>query len=105
MYDYESKYAPGGSEHIMPAPVHPKAYEDALDISRRAHRALGCRGVSRADLRYDDTAGEPGRMVLLEINTQPGMTPTSLVPDIAKYNGIGFVELVRWIVENAACDS
>jgi D-alanine-D-alanine ligase len=105
MYDYESKYAPGGSEHIMPAPVHPKAYEDALEISRRAHRALGCRGVSRADLRYDDTAGEPGRMVLLEINTQPGMTPTSLVPDIAKYNGIGFVELVRWIVENAACDS
>ena len=105
MYDYESKYAPGGSEHLMPAPVHPKAYEAALDIGRRAHRALGCRGVSRADLRYDDTAGEPGRMVLLEINTQPGMTPTSLVPDIAKYNGIGFVELVRWIVENAACDS
>ncbi|HEX4194112.1 MAG TPA: D-alanine--D-alanine ligase [Stellaceae bacterium] len=105
MYDYESKYAPGGSEHIMPAPVHPKAYEAALDISRRAHRALGCRGVSRADLRYDDTGGEPGRMVLLEINTQPGMTPTSLVPDIAKYNGISFIELVRWMVENAACDS
>ncbi|HEY1504181.1 MAG TPA: D-alanine--D-alanine ligase [Stellaceae bacterium] len=105
MYDYESKYAPGGSEHIMPAPVHPKAYEAALDISERAHRALGCRGVSRADLRYDDTAGEPGHMVLLEINTQPGMTPTSLVPDIAKFNGISFIELVRWMVENAACDS
>jgi D-alanine-D-alanine ligase len=105
MYDYESKYAPGGSEHLMPAPVHPYAYQAALDVARRAHRALGCRGVSRADLRYDDTAGEPGRMVLLEINTQPGMTPTSLVPDIARYHGISFVELVRWIVENAACDS
>ena len=105
MYDYQAKYAPGGSEHIMPAPVHPEAYQAALDIGRRAHRALGCRGVSRADLRYDDTAGEPGRLVLLEINTQPGMTPTSLVPDIARYHGISFVGLVRWMVENAACDS
>ena len=67
----------------MPAPIHPAAYQEALDIALRAHRALGCRGVSRADLRYDDTGGEPGRMVLLEVNTQPGMTPTSLVPDIA----------------------
>jgi D-alanine-D-alanine ligase len=105
MYDYTAKYAPGGSTHIMPAPIHPRAYAEALDISLRAHRALGCRGVSRADLRYDDTAGEPGRMILLEVNTQPGMTPTSLVPDIAKHAGIDFVELVRWIVENAACDS
>jgi D-alanine-D-alanine ligase len=105
MYDYEAKYAPGGSEHLMPAPIHPEAYQAALDIGRTAHRALGCRGVSRADLRYDDTAGEPGRMILLEINTQPGMTPTSLVPDIARYHGISFVELVRWMVENAACDS
>jgi D-alanine-D-alanine ligase len=105
MYDYTAKYAPGGSTHIMPAPIHPRAYAQALDISLRAHRALGCRGVSRADLRYDDTAGEPGRMILLEVNTQPGMTPTSLVPDIAKHAGINFVELVRWMVENAACDS
>ena len=104
MYDYESKYAPGGSEHIMPAPIHPEAYAAALDIGLRAHRALGCRGVSRADLRYDDTKGEPGRLVLLEINTQPGMTPTSLVPDIARHQGIDFAELVRWMVENAACD-
>ena len=104
MYDYEAKYAPGGSEHIMPAPIHPKAYDAALDIGVRAHRALGCRGVSRADLRYDDTAGEPGRLVLLEVNTQPGMTPTSLVPDIARACGISFPELVRWMVENAACD-
>lgn len=105
MYDYTAKYAPGGSEHIMPAPVHPQAYAAALDIGLRAHQALGCRGVSRADLRYDDTAGEPGHMVLLEVNTQPGMTPTSLVPDIARHNGIDFVELVRWIVEHAACNS
>jgi D-alanine-D-alanine ligase len=105
MYDYTAKYAPGGSTHIMPAPIHPHAYAQALDISLRAHRALGCRGVSRADLRYDDTAGEPGRMILLEVNTQPGMTPTSLVPDIAKHAGVDFVELVRWMVENAACDS
>jgi D-alanine-D-alanine ligase len=105
MYDYTAKYAPGGSTHIMPAPIHQRAYEQALDISLRAHRALGCRGVSRADLRYDDTAGEPGRLVLLEVNTQPGMTPTSLVPDIAKHAGIDFAALVRWMVENAACDS
>jgi D-alanine-D-alanine ligase len=103
-YDYESKYASGGSEHLVPAPIHPEAYAAALDIGLRAHQALGCRGVSRADLRYDDTSGEPGRMVLLEINTQPGMTPTSLVPDLARYNGIDFTQLVRWIVENAACD-
>jgi D-alanine-D-alanine ligase len=105
MYDYAAKYAPGGSQHLMPAPIHPRAYEEALDVSLRAHRALGCRGVTRADLRYDDTAGEPGRMVLLEVNTQPGMTPTSLVPDIARHAGIDFVALVRWMVENAACDS
>jgi D-alanine-D-alanine ligase len=105
MYDYTAKYAPGGSQHLMPAPIHPRAYEEALDVSLRAHRALGCRGVTRADLRYDDTAGEPGRMVLLEVNTQPGMTPTSLVPDIARHAGIDFVALVRWMVENAACDS
>ena len=104
-YDYESKYASGGSDHLVPAPIHPDAYRAALDIGLHAHQALGCRGVSRADLRYDDTAGEPGRMVLLEINTQPGMTPTSLVPDIARYVGIDFIELVRWIVEHAACDS
>jgi D-alanine-D-alanine ligase len=105
MYDYNAKYAPGGSAHIVPAPIHAQAYAQALDISLRAHRAVGCRGVSRADLRYDDTAGEPGRMILLEINTQPGMTPTSLVPDLAKQAGIGFAELVRWMVENASCDS
>jgi len=104
-YDYTAKYAVGGSDHLMPAPIHKTAYAQALDIALRAHRALGCRGVSRADLRYDDTKGEPGRMVLLEINTQPGMTPTSLVPDIARHAGIEFPALVRWMVENAACDT
>lgn len=105
LYDYDAKYAPGGSTHLMPAPIHKRACDEALDISLRAHQALGCRGVSRADLRYDDTQGEPGRLILLEVNTQPGMTPTSLVPDIARHAGIGFAELVRWMVENAACDS
>jgi D-alanine-D-alanine ligase len=104
-YDYESKYGEGGSDHLVPAPIHPVAYEEAMDVSLRAHRALGCRGVSRADLRYDDTAGEPGRMILLEINTQPGMTPTSLVPDLARHAGISFGELVRWMVDNAALDT
>lgn len=103
-YDYTAKYAPGGSRHIVPAPLPPEDYECALEVALRAHRALGCRGVSRADLRYDDTAGEPGRLVLLEVNTQPGMTPTSLVPDIARHVGIEFPALVRWMVENAACD-
>ncbi len=105
MYDYEAKYAPGGSRHLVPAPIHPTAYEAALAIGLAAHRALGCRGVSRSDLRYDETDGEPGRLVLLELNTQPGMTPTSLVPDIARYAGISFPELVSWMVENASCDS
>lgn len=103
-YDYDSKYAPGGSEHLMPAPIHADAYEEVCAVSLAAHKALGCRGVSRADFRYDDTKGEPGRVVLLEVNTQPGMTPTSLVPDIARHQGIGYGALVRWIVENAALD-
>ena len=103
-YDYTAKYATGGSDHIVPAPMHPRAYDEAMAIGLKAHQALGCRGVSRADLRYDDTAGEPGQLYLLEVNTQPGMTPTSLVPDIARHAGIEFDELVRWMVENAACD-
>ena len=89
-YDYEAKYTEGRADHYMPAPIHPDAYEEALDIALTAHRTLGCRGVSRADLRYDDTAGEPGRFYLLEINTQPGMTPLSLVPEIAADVGISF---------------
>ncbi len=104
-YDYDSKYATGGSEHLYPAPIHPAVYEEACQIGVTAHRSLGCRGVSRSDLRYDDTDGEPGRLYLLEVNTQPGMTPTSLVPDLAAANGISFGSLVTWLVENARCDA
>jgi D-alanine-D-alanine ligase len=102
-YDYTAKYAPGGSEHLIPAPIPAQLYEEALNIALRAHQVLGCRGVSRADLRYDDTLEGTGRLYLLEVNTQPGMTPTSLVPDIARHIGIGFDELVAWMVENASC--
>ena len=103
-YDYTAKYAVGGSDHLTPAPIPAAIYEQALNIALRAHRALGCRGVTRADLRYDDTTEELGELYLLELNTQPGMTPTSLVPDIARHVGIEFDELVAWMVENAACD-
>ncbi len=102
-YDYESKYADGGSRHIIPAPVHPDIYAQAMQVAVAAHRALGCRGATRCDFRYDDTAGEPGRLVLLEINTQPGLTATSLLPEQAAYCGMSFPKLCAWMVENAAC--
>lgn len=102
-YDYEAKYADGGSRHVIPAPVHPEIYTRAMDVALRAHRALGCRGASRCDFRYDDTAGEPGRLVLLELNTQPGLTPTSLLPEQAAHLGMSFPQLCAWMVENAAC--
>jgi D-alanine-D-alanine ligase len=102
-YDYESKYGDGGSHHIVPAVVHPDIYAQAMDVALKAHRALGCRGASRADFRYDDTHGEPGRLVLLEINTQPGLTPTSLLPEQAAHVGISFPRLCAWMVENASC--
>ena len=104
-YDYVAKYTPGASQHVMPAPIHADAYRGACDLGVAAHKALGCRGVSRVDLRYDDTHGEPGQLYLLEVNTQPGMTPTSLVPEIAQHNGVSFEALVSWMVENAACDA
>jgi D-alanine-D-alanine ligase len=102
-YDYEAKYAEGGSRHVVPALVHPDAYARALEIALAAHRALGCRGATRADFRYDDTEGEPGRLVLLEVNTQPGLTPTSLLPEQAAYRGMSFAELCAWMVEQATC--
>ena len=102
-YDYESKYADGGSRHIIPAEVHPEAYARAMTVAVSAHRTLGCRGATRCDFRYDDTAGEPGRLVLLELNTQPGLTPTSLLPEQAAHLGISFPQLCTWMVENAAC--
>jgi D-alanine-D-alanine ligase len=100
-YDYEAKYADGGSRHAIPAPIHPDAAQQAMAVAVAAHRALGCRGVSRADFRYDDTQGEPGRLYLLEVNTQPGMTRTSLVPEQAAHVGIPFPALCAWMVEQA----
>jgi D-alanine-D-alanine ligase len=102
-YDYDSKYADGGSRHVLPAPVHRDTAARALDLALAAHRALGCRGATRADFRYDDTEGEPGRLVLLEVNTQPGMTPTSLLPEQAAHCGMDFPALCAWMVEQAAC--
>lgn len=103
-YDFEAKYSDGGSEHVLPAKLPKKIYDEAMDISVRAHVALGCRGVSRSDLRYDDTQGEPGRLIILETNTQPGMTPTSLAPEQAAYLGMPYPKLCRWLVEDASCD-
>ncbi len=103
-YDYTAKYAPGGSIHVWPAPLPRGDYDEALRLALLAHQTLGCRGVSRADLRYDDSVA-PGRLYLLEVNTQPGMTATSLVPDIAGHVGIPFPQLVAWMVENAVCDT
>ena len=103
-YDYEAKYAQGGSIHVLPAKIPDAVAKDALALAERAHAALGCRGVSRTDLRYDDTVKGRHRLVLLETNTQPGMTPTSLVPEQAAFNGLSYQKLCRWIVEDASCD-
>jgi len=99
-YDYEAKYAPGGSTHELPARLPAAIFERCLREAERAHAAMGCRGVSRSDFRYDDVKDV---LVLLEINTQPGMTPTSLAPEQAAYVGMDFESLVRWMVEDASC--
>ena len=99
-YDYEAKYAAGGSRHVLPAQILPNVYQEVRRLALAAHQALGCRGVSRADFRYDDRG--TGELVCLEINTQPGMTETSLVPELAAYAGITFDELVKWMVEDAS---
>ena len=101
-YDYEAKYAPGGSKHLLPAPISPFVYQEARRLALAAHRALGCRGVSRADFRFDDGVEGTGGLVCLEVNTQPGMTETSLVPELAAHAGITFDELVQWMVEDAS---
>jgi D-alanine-D-alanine ligase len=103
-YDYEAKYAPGGSKHLLPAPVPPAVYEECRRLSLAAHRALGCRGVTRADFRYDEARAGLQGLFCLEVNTQPGMTETSLVPEMAAHAGISFEELVRWMVEDASLD-
>jgi D-alanine-D-alanine ligase len=103
-YGYDAKYAKGGSRHILPAILKPNIYHKVQELTLRAHRALGCRGVSRADFRFDETKGDEGELVCLEVNTQPGMTETSLVPDMAAYAGMSFREVVAWMVEDASCD-
>ena len=101
-YDYEAKYAPGGSKHVLPAQISPFVYQEVRRLALKAHCALGCRGVSRADFRYDDRSGGTEGLVCLEVNTQPGMTETSLVPELAAHAGMTFDELVRWMVEDAS---
>jgi D-alanine-D-alanine ligase len=101
-YDYEAKYAPGGSKHLLPAPISPFVYQEVRRLALLAHQALGCRGVTRADFRYDDRSSGTEGLVCLEVNTQPGMTETSLVPELAVHAGMTFDELVRWMVDDAS---
>jgi D-alanine-D-alanine ligase len=103
-YDYEAKYAPGGSKHILPAPIAPAVYEECRRLSLAAHQALGCRGVTRADFRFDDSLTGLQGLACLEVNTQPGMTEVSLVPELAAHAGLSFVDLVRWMIEDASLE-
>ena len=103
-YDYRAKYTEGFASHLVPAPLSPELYEAVMDAALRAHRVLGCRGVSRADFRLDPAQPGEAGLYLLEVNTQPGMTPLSLVPEQAAYRGIGFGDLVERLVEEARCD-
>jgi D-alanine-D-alanine ligase len=104
-YDYESKYTPGGSQHVLPADIPNDVYRKVQKYSLMAHQALGCRGVSRSDFRLDDVAaGREPELILLEVNTQPGMTGTSLVPELAAHAGHSFEELVTWMVNDASLD-
>ncbi|MFC3208430.1 D-alanine--D-alanine ligase [Aquamicrobium soli] len=102
-YDYDSKYVAGGSKHECPAKISPNIYQKIQTLALKAHQAIGCRGVSRSDFRYDDRHSENGELIWLEINTQPGMTPTSLVPEIAAEAGHSFGDLLSWMVEDASC--
>ncbi len=102
-YDYDAKYKEGGSRHVIPANVPQEITDACLDYALRAHQTLGCRGVSRTDFRWDDTRGLDG-LILLETNTQPGMTPTSLAPEQAAHLGISFSEFCAWMVEDASCN-
>lgn len=103
-YDFAAKYGAGGSKHVLPASLSPDVYHSIRKFTFAAHQALGCRGVARADFRFDDTPGGTGEIVCLEVNTQPGMTATSLVPELAAHAGWPFGTLVRWIVEDASCN-
>lgn len=103
-YDYEAKYAPGGSKHLLPAPIAADVYREVQRLALAAHRALGCRGVTRSDFRFDDSLGAVKGLFCLEVNTQPGMTETSLVPELAAHAGISFEDLVKWMVKDASLD-
>ena len=103
-YDYDATYAAGGSKHECPANLSPNIYQNVQRLTLKAHQAIGCRGVSRSDFRYDDRHSQEGEIVWLEVNTQPGMTPTSLVPELAAHAGYSFGELVSWMVEDASCN-
>ncbi len=103
-YNYEAKYAPGGSKHVLPAQISPNVYQLVRKLALEAHKALGCRGVSRADFIFDENSARDDRVFCLEVNTQPGMTATSLVPELAAHAGLSFGELVRWMVEDASCN-
>jgi D-alanine-D-alanine ligase len=103
-YDYKAKYVEGGSQHILPAQIPNSIYRKCQQYALAAHQALGCKGVSRSDFRYDDTVGNDGELILLEVNTQPGMTGTSLVPELAAHAGHSFEELVTWMVNDASLD-
>ncbi|MFZ2099611.1 MAG: D-alanine--D-alanine ligase [Oricola sp.] len=102
-YDYDSKYVAGGSNHVCPAEISPNIYQTITKLALKAHEAFGCRGVTRSDFRYDDRFSENGEVIWLEINTQPGMTATSLVPELAAHAGHSFGELLSWMVEDASC--
>lgn len=102
-YDYHAKYEPGGSHHVIPADIPDEIFDACMEFALRAHVALGCRGLTRTDFRWDEARGRDG-LILLETNTQPGMTPTSLAPEQAAHCGIGFPELCTWIVEDASCN-
>jgi D-alanine-D-alanine ligase len=100
-YDYTAKYTPGRAEHLMPAPLAPIAYEKVMDLALRAHRVLGCRSVSRSDFMYDEAEDQ---FYLLELNTQPGLSPLSLLPEIVAHEGISFNQLISWMLDQAQCD-
>jgi D-alanine-D-alanine ligase len=102
-YDYDAKYKPGGSRHVVPADVPAEIFDLCMEYALRAHRILGCRGVSRTDFRWDESKGVAG-LILLETNTQPGMTATSLSPEQAAMVGVPFGDLCAWMVEDASCD-
>ncbi|MCE3231779.1 MAG: D-alanine--D-alanine ligase [Rickettsiaceae bacterium] len=101
-YTYENKYTDGKTEHFMPAPIEKKVYNEAMELAHKAHKTLKCRGISRTDFRYD--VDGDGKLYFLELNTHPGMTPLSLVPEIASHKGISYTGLVEYLVGKAQCD-